>query len=152
MINWHIEKRKISSLKKHTKNPRILTSQQAEHLKDSIEKFGIVDKPAINLDGTIIGGHQRLAILKKMGQKEIEVYVPDRQLEEKEVDELCIRLNRIHGEFDYDALANNFEVIDLLEWGFSENELDFSIDVLESDDNQEKCKKQKLCPNCGHEI
>jgi hypothetical protein len=56
---WHIEKRKISELKDYGKNPRILKEDQEIHLRISLEKFGIIDKPIINLDNTIIGGHQR---------------------------------------------------------------------------------------------
>jgi ParB-like chromosome segregation protein Spo0J len=34
-----------------------------------METFGIAEKPVVNTDNTIIGGHQRLKILKKMGYK-----------------------------------------------------------------------------------
>jgi ParB-like chromosome segregation protein Spo0J len=90
LITWHLEKRKIKDLKDYSKNPRKLTVEQADHLKTSLEKFGIIDKPFVNLDNILIGGHQRVKILKKMGHKEIEVYVPDRNLDDKEIEELNI--------------------------------------------------------------
>jgi hypothetical protein len=79
--------------------------------------------------------------------------VPDRALLEREVDELNIRLNRNHGEFDYDILANSWDVPDLLDWGFNPEELELiAIDPLESEDKQEKKKKKHTCPSCGHEF
>ena len=127
MINWHLEKRKIKDLKPHAKNPRRLSKHDAEHLQKSLEKFGIIDKPCITTDGKIIGGHQRLSILKKLGHKEIECYVPDRELEQTDIDELNIRLNRATGEFDFDILANQWNVEDLIDWGFTEEELCMNI-------------------------
>src|ERR1700690_2378436 len=121
MIKWTTETRKIKSLKAHPKNPRQLTKFQHDHLKTSLSKFGIADKPIINTDGTIIGGHQRLKVLKELGFKEIEVLVPDRELTGSEVDEMNIRLNR-GGDFDFDILANEYEVTNLIEWGFASNE------------------------------
>jgi DNA modification methylase len=39
-----------------------------------------------------------------------------------------VRLNRNTGEWDWDALANCFDVGELLEWGFTEDELQFWVD------------------------
>jgi len=44
-------------------------------------------------------------------------------LSEKEVEELNIRLNKNTGSWDFDILANEFELPDLFEWGFSESNL-----------------------------
>ena len=161
-IKWHLETRKISALKDHPKNPRKLTKHQEEHLKLSIDKFGLIDKPIINTDNQIIGGHQRKRILKKMGLKEVECYVPDRTLDEKEVEELNVRLNQNHGEWDFDALANTFEFEKLMEWGFDPLDLigDCKLDnedkeivdkKEEADDSSEDEQQQKpaKCPECG---
>ena len=136
MIKWSLEKRKISSLKKHPKNPRKLSDHDYKHLKQSLDKFGLIDKVIINTDNQIIGGHQRLQVLKKLGQKEIEVWVPDRTLESQEADELNIRLNRATGEWDWDCLANEWDPEDLLEWGFTPEEVFQDIgemDAVEED-------------------
>lgn len=122
MIKWHLETRKISELKDHPKNPRKLDKHQAEHLQKSLEKFGLIDKPIINLDNQIIGGHQRKNILKKMKVKDVECFVPDRLLTESEIDELNIRLNRNTGEWDWDILANQWDVEQLIDWGFKAEE------------------------------
>jgi DNA modification methylase len=132
MIQWHLELRNIKDLKPHPKNPRRLSKHDAEHLQKSLEKFGLIDKPCINHDNMIIGGHQRVSILKKLGHTEIECYVPKEAISPKDVDELNIRLNRATGEFDFDILANEFNTDDLLEWGFTEEELCLNIEDIAS--------------------
>lgn len=153
MIEWHLENRLLKDLKPHPKNPRQLTKDQERHLSSSISKFGLAEKIIINTDNMIIGGHQRFQILKKRKEESVDCWVPNRELTEQEVDELCIRLNRNHGEFDYDILANNFDVPDLLDWGFRPEELELiDPDEIESEDKQEKKKKPTICPSCGHEF
>ena len=151
MIEWHLENRLIKNLKLNPKNPRQLTKDQERHLRSSIDKFGLAEKIIINIDNTIIGGHQRIRILKTMKIKETECWVPNRELTQEEADELCIRLNRNHGDFDYDILANQWSVCDLLDWGFKPEELELlDPDEIESEDKDEKKKKQTTCPSCGH--
>ena len=150
MISWHLEKRKISDLIPHPKNPRKLSKHDAEHLQKSLERFGLVEKPILNLDNQIIGGHQRLSILKKMKAQEIDCWVPDRELSDKEVDELNIRLN-MGGSFDFDILANSYEIEDLKEYGFED--IDLGLDIIDPEP-EPKGKKKKLstCPQCGCEF
>lgn len=153
IITWRIEKRKISELKDYHKNARVLSKDQAAQLKASLERFGLIDKPIINQDNTLIGGHQRKSTLKKMGFKEVECNVPDRQLSESEVEELNIRLNRNHGAWDYDTLANEYDPCALVAWGFSAEELFDGVSLIEElKDETESKKKCKKCPECGHEF
>ena len=153
MIEWYSETRQISDLKPYHKNPRRLTEKQASEIRKSIEKFGLTDKPLVQPDGTIIGGHQRIKVLKKMGYKEIPVLVPERPLDDKEMEEAVIRHNKNVGEWDFDILANSWEIPDLISWGFEEKELFGIADVIgdEQEDKQEQ-QKCKLCPHCGKEI
>ena len=75
--------------------------------------------------------HQRKKILETlMGYDpdyEIDVRVPDRELSIDEVRELNVRLNKNMGEWNFDTLANNFELDDLKEWGFEDSELDLDL-------------------------
>lgn len=146
MIQWKTEIRHIKGLKQHPKNPRQLSKDQHKHLKTSLEKFGIADKPIVNTDGTIIGGHQRLKVLKELGHKEIEVLVPSRTLSSEEVDEMNIRLNKNTGEWDFDVLANEWEVNDLIEWGFTEEELTGLAEGIESDEEGTEDESEQLEP------
>jgi len=156
MIKWHIETRKLKDLKPHPKNPRKISKHDVEHLQKSMDKFGLIDKPIITAEGMIIGGHQRVAILKKMKSKEVECWVPDEALSEQDVDELCLKLNRVQGEWDWEMLSNQFEEKDLLEWGFTEADM-FGFgdtETVESAASEEEkpTKKQTICPSCGHEF
>lgn len=152
MINWTLENRAIKILKKYPKNPRKLSVDQYDHLHKSLHKFGLIDKPIINRDNTIIGGHQRISILKKDGFTEIQCWVPERQLAETELEELNIRLNR-SGSWDWEMLANLYTVPDLLDFGFSFDEMQIATEdeKEESEEAEEKQSKHE-CPKCGHEF
>jgi site-specific DNA-methyltransferase (adenine-specific) len=162
MIKWGIETRKLNELKAFEKNPRRITEKGLGDLIKSLELFGLAEPIVINRDDTIIGGHARVQALKRIkGPKaKVEVYVPDRLLDEKEVQELCVRLNKnIAGTFDFDMLANEYDARDLVAWGFSEEELGFGepapeeaeggdgADTAESDDD-----RIIKCPKCKHEF
>ena len=147
MIAWKLETRKISSLKPHPSNPRRLTKEQHAQLKTSLDKFGLIDKPICTVEGLILGGHQRIRILKDDGIKEVECWTPDREMTQQEVDELLIRLNKNTGEFNFDVLGNEFDVVNLLDWGFTADDLD-----LDPSEDEPKDKKEKTCPNCGEKI
>ena len=122
-MRWQLEKWKLEDLEGYEKNPRTLSEKEHRHLSDSIERFGLVDKPVVNTDGTIIGGHQRIAVLLAKGEVDVECWVPESLLDDKSVEELNIRLNRNNGDWDYDILGNVFDVGDLLTWGFDEDDL-----------------------------
>ena len=127
MITWHTEKRKLSDLIEWGRNPRQLSKHDAEHIKRSLEKFGVADPLVVNTDNLIIGGHQRKRILQMIAEAdpnyEVDVRIPDRTLTDEEVAELNIRLNKNSGSWDWDVLANEFEAMELLDWGFTEEEL-----------------------------
>lgn len=137
-MKWTKETRKIKDLYENKTNPRKLTKSQAENLEKSIAKFGICEPIVINIDGTIIGGHQRCRILRKMGHEEVDVYVPLSPLTKEEIDELTIRLNKNTGIWDFDVLANNFDPEQLIEWGFDKKELHLE------DEEEEKPKKYMI--------
>lgn len=146
MISWKLETRKLKDLKEHPRNPRQLKSDQAQQLQKSLQTFGVAEKPIINQDNQIIGGHQRLKVLNKMGLKEIECWVPDRSLDEREVNELNIRLNKNTGDWDWDILANEWNPPDLIEWGFHPDELFEGITKTEAPLKEpEDCGKCELC-------
>ncbi len=135
---WHTETRKIKDLKEHGKNPRKITKDQMEKLKQSLKSFNYVETIVINLDNTILAGHMRIRALKALGRikEEIEVRVPNRQLTSKEAEEYLIRSNKNSGEWDWERLANEWEIPDLFNWGFTEDELQIKDpDKLEATDD-----------------
>lgn len=82
----------------------------------------------------------------------MECWVPDHQLCEEDIDHLCVGLNLNQGQFDYDVLANAWDPLNLVEWGFTEEQLLGLAKVTEEIIEEEKKSKQKLCPNCGQEL
>lgn len=154
MIKWILKELPIKDLKDHPKNPRQIKKDQLDRLSENIDKFGLIDRPIVNTDMTIIGGHQRIKILKKKKIKTIECWVAPELLSDEDVDELCIRLNQNQGTFDYEMLANEFEPLDLLKWGFTEQQLlgCYDEDSLDPQESKKKDKKKTECPNCGFEF
>lgn len=141
-MEWNQKTVKLKNLHENEKNPRRISKHDADQLEKSISRFGLCEPLVVNVDNTIIGGHQRYRMLKKLGYKEVAVYVPSEALGAKEAEELGIRLNRNNGEFDYDLIANNFDVDDLIDWGFSLKDLHL---CLEDESKEEKdCKPATL--------
>lgn len=134
-IVWKNETRKIADLLPAEYNPRQLTEKQAKDLDTSLTRFNLADPIIINADNKIIGGHQRINILKQRGAVEVDVRVPSRQLTEHEEKELNLRLNKNLGEWDFDLLAG-FDKEMLLDVGFDSAELDkmFQLEPDAKDD------------------
>lgn len=132
MISWSTERRKLKDLVPAKYNPRKLTEQQEKDLTASLSKFNLADPVIINKNNTVIGGHQRLIILKKQGVEEVDVRVPDRELSEKEEKELNLRLNKNTGEF-VDDLLKEFDQDMLLDVGFDSKDIDRLFPVTQSD-------------------
>lgn len=132
-------------LKPANYNPRQISATDYDALKDSISKFGMAEPIVVNSnperEGIVIGGHQRLRACMDLGIKEVPCFLVN--LEEKDERELNIRLNRNHGEFDFDALANHFDAGDLLDWGMSARELELDVVLPEDGEEEEKPKKEK---------
>ena len=109
-------------------NPRELTKDQHKQLRDSITRFGLVDPLIVNTHkerkNILVGGHQRLKIAKELGFKEIPCVEVELTLDKEK--ELNVRLNKNTGQWDWDSLANYFDAGELLEWGFTEDELQFT--------------------------
>lgn len=123
-LAWRTERRKISELVPHDQNPRKMSDQQISDLRASIEKFNVVEIPAIDTDNTILAGHQRLKVMELIGrgEEEIEVRVPNRKLTEEERQEYMLRSNKNIGEWDWSLLSNLDESI-LLAAGFTQEEM-----------------------------
>lgn len=155
-IEWHNERRKLHELVPATYNPRKLQKKAYDDLRKSLEKFNLADLPSINTDNTIISGHQRVRVMVDIYGRdfEIDVRVPNRLLDKKEEKELNIRANKNLGEWDWDLLGNEFELDDLLEFGFTETDLPFlNADGEEGEQgklDEFSPKEDITCPECGH--
>ena len=128
-----IKKIDINKLQPASYNPRQISTKQYKDLKESINKFGLVDPIIVNKCYTIIGGHQRYKICKDLDYKDIGCIILD--LDKEQERELNIRLNKNTGEFDMDILANEFDIDQLVDWGFKHIDLDVNIDKIVDEDN-----------------
>lgn len=129
-LGWHTEKRKVSDLQLFEGNPRQMTEKQAKDLLKSLQKFNLVEIPAIDQNNRVIAGNMRVQALQTMGKgnDEIDVRVANRGLTEDEAREYLIRSNKNVGVWDFDLLANWDEKL-LLDVGFSQDELDSLFEI-----------------------
>lgn len=79
--------------------------KEYEKIKNSILEFGYVEPIIVNYDMTVIGGHQRLTVLKDLGYKEVQCVVVEIK-DETKVKALNIALNKITGVWNEQLLAD----------------------------------------------
>ncbi len=123
----NIVRKKIKDLNPATYNPRIITDDEYEGLKNSLRTFGLVEPIVINKDNTIIGGHQRTRAWEELGNTEIDCYIVD--LDKKLEKKLNVVLNShaISGKYDDILLGEVLEELKL-----DDDYFDLKLDRLET--------------------
>ena len=114
-----MQKFKINEIKLNPNNPRLIKDDKFEKLVKSIKEFPeMLDiRPiVVNSDMVILGGNMRFKACKEAGLKEIPVIVADNLTEEQQR-EFLIKDNTSGGEWDFEMLANEWDVEQLEEWG-----------------------------------
>jgi DNA modification methylase len=133
---------KLSLIKSNPNNPRIIKDEKFKKLVQSIKDFPemIEKRPMVcvtDIDGSIypLGGNMRLKALQELKYKEIPdtwVVMADDWTEEKRR-EFVIKDNVGFGEWDWDDLANNWDVEELENWGLDIP--DFAVKELEAEED-----------------
>ena len=98
----------VDALRPAAYNPRKKLKagdKEYEKIKNSILEFGYVEPIIVNYDMTVIGGHQRLTVLKDLGYTEVQCVVVHIKDEHK-VKALNIALNKITGAWNEQLLAD----------------------------------------------
>lgn len=111
----------LKELKPAAYNPRKKLKKgdkEYEKIKKSLLKFGYVDPIIVNEDLTVIGGHQRLTVLKDLDYETAKCVIVDLPKEDEKA--LNIALNKITGQWDEALLADL--LLDL-------QESDFNLDL-----------------------
>ena len=111
----------LKELKPAAYNPRKKLKKgdkEYEKIKQSLLKFGYVDPIIVNEDLTVIGGHQRLTVLKDLDYETAKCVIVDLPKEDEKA--LNIALNKITGQWDETLLADL--LLDL-------QESDFNLDL-----------------------
>ncbi len=147
-LHWSTKQFKVNQLLQLEFNPRKITEEKKKQLSESLDKFNLVEIPAVNTDLKIIGGNQRIEalILAGRGDEEIDVRYPSRTLSLKEVKEYNLISNSHVGEFDLDLLIANFKDVDFSDIGFDIDKIQFENSELfnKSLDKFEKDKDKPL--------
>ena len=110
-------------------NPRQITDDEMEKLKNSINEFGYIAPIIVNKHNNhIVGGNQRYEALKSLGYTDVDVvFVDEPDLNREKA--LNIALNKISGEWDFVKLADIIDELELNDFdipltGFDEQELE----------------------------
>jgi len=133
---------KLNDIKPNPNNPRVLKDDKFQKLKQSIAEFPkmLSLRPmVIDENNVVLGGNMRLRALQELGFNDIdEAWVKQSSdLTEEEKKRFIIADNVSFGEWDWDTLANDWEVVDLEAWGLDvsnyvnnyENEKDIEEDI-----------------------
>jgi hypothetical protein len=134
-LEWKNERRKIKDLVPWDKNPRKISPEQLEHLKDSIKKFNYAAPIVVCASGRIVAGHMRCKAMLALGrgEEEVDVRLASRILTEEEFRELAVRDNANGGEWDLKAMTD-FDLGALADWGFDPDAIDKIRKRVEEDD------------------
>jgi hypothetical protein len=111
---------KLSEVKSNPNNPRIIKDDKFDKLVKSIKEFPkmLEIRPiVVNADMIVLGGNMRLKACKEAGLKEVPIIFAD-DLTEDEQKQFIIKDNVGFGEWDWDMIANEWDAIELQEWGF----------------------------------
>ena len=118
----------INSIRNNPTNPRLVNNAKFEKLKKSIQEFPemLELRPiVINEDGVILGGNMRYKALVELGYEEVPVIVASYITKEQE-NEFIIKDNLGFGDWDWDILANEWDSVELEDWG---------LDVWQNEDD-----------------
>jgi len=137
----------ITEIKSNPNNPRLIKDHKFKQLVKSIQDFPqMLELRPIVIDenNMVLGGNMRLKACLEAGLTDVPV-IHANNLTEAQKKEFIIKDNISFGEHDWDALANEWNIIELDEWGldipaFANN------DIEQPKDN---AKGGKTCPNCG---
>jgi ParB-like chromosome segregation protein Spo0J len=143
----------LTKLKNNPKNPRVIRDEKFNKLKKSIEDFPdmLEKRPLVvftDKDGkyVVLGGNMRLKAAKELGIKELPVIVADEWTEEQKA-QFLIKDNVNFGEWNHEELANEWDAIQLQEWGLDlpvnleTEDIDYSI--LDEDDLGDKLQEMQ---------
>ena len=152
-IKQKIEYLPVENLKVHPDNPRLIKDNQFKKLCESVKANPdyFETRPILaNKDLVIFAGNMRWRAAKEVGLKEVPVAVMD--IPEARQREIMIRDNRENGEWDWDKLANDFEIDELANWGLDDFDIKSmtKIDEPKEDDFDSKIETTNECPKCGY--
>jgi len=165
----------INKIKSNPNNPRVIKDDKFKKLVQSLKdlpEMAQVRPIVVNQDMIVLGGNMRLKAMKEAGWKEAPVAIVD--WDEEKQRQFIIKDNVSFGEWDWDVLANEWDVSKLNNWALDtwKDELDYKptlepltnySDVTKAEIEsqakklamqmiKEQMVKDVICPSCGHEF
>ena len=126
---------KVDKVKSNPKNPRLIKDDKFKKLVKSIKDFPEMEtvRPiVVNKDMVILGGNMRYKAMIECGYKEVNVEVVD--WSEQKQNEFIIKDNVGFGEWEWEMVANEWDEIELKDWGLD-------LPVFDNGDYSEKNKE-----------
>jgi len=117
----------VKDIKLNPSNPRIIKDDKFKKLVKSLKEFPEMAKVrpvVIDEDNMILGGNMRFKAMLEAGWTDIPVTKVKGWTEEQKR-EFVVKDNLGYGEWDYDVLANDYDLEQLDEWG-----MDIADDLL----------------------
>jgi hypothetical protein len=137
-----MEIRNITEIKPNPKNPRIIRDDKFAKLVKSIQDFPemLEKRPLVCYTDTdkklvVLGGNMRLKAANELGLKKLPVILADDWTEEQKA-QFLIKDNVGFGEWDFESLANEWDVEQLEDWGLNIPQFSTGVDysILDDDD------------------
>jgi ParB-like chromosome segregation protein Spo0J len=133
----------IAQIKPNPNNPRIIKDNKFKQLVKSIQSFPqMLELRPIVIDenNIVLGGNMRLKACQEAGLTDVPVVLA-KDLTEDQKKEFIVKDNVGYGEWDWDDLANNWDVEQLTEWGLDIPNFDIA-DEQEQKDLSDKLKSE----------
>jgi hypothetical protein len=135
---------KISKVKGNPDNPRIIKNDKFKKLVKSIQEFPEMLKLrpiVVDEDMMVLGGNMRLKASKDAGLKEVWIEVAE-GLTEEQKKEFIVKDNVGFGEWEWDMLGNEWDSVQLAEWG---------LDVWQNEDDEQNNEVNDISNNISEE-
>ncbi|MDP6134590.1 MAG: DNA methyltransferase [Candidatus Marinimicrobia bacterium] len=142
---------KRSKIKENPNNPRIIKDHKYYLLVKSLQEFPEMLKLrpiVVDEDMMVLGGNKRLKASKDAGLKEVWIEIAE-GLTEAQKKEFVIKDNTNYGEWDWDILANEWDSVQLTEWGVDAwpNQDDIKVEPIAglTDDDDVPEAEESIC-------
>ena len=137
---------KLTDIRPNANNPRQISADDFALLKRSLMQFPemLTARPLVcytsDMGGyVILGGNQRYRALCDIGAEEVPIVLADDWTAQQR-DEFLIKDNTHYGKWDTEMLANEWDAVELGEWG------------LHLPEPPEEKEEKDTCPTCGKSV
>lgn len=120
ILQWPEREVAVADLKPYERNPRKISAESFDRLVEKIRRNGYHQRIMATHDLRVIGGHQRIKALQKLGVERVKVITPDQPISDEQFKELVVTDNLQDGEFDFAMLAEDYDRATLIDWGMPE--------------------------------